>query len=122
MEAFSHFSYHALSGKEMVCNLQGRFRRDSGRRRFEFTDPAICSCTRSYGPTDLGEKGIDNFFHNHCCNEFCDKDWKKPSHPHQWFPVSEKTSMLSSSVSSQLRLNSARIFQMGFNNVLKERK
>jgi len=69
MEAFTHFTYHRSGGQLIVCDLQGRYRYD--RCRFELTDVAICSRTRRYGPTDLGEKGIDTFFANHTCNHFC---------------------------------------------------
>jgi hypothetical protein len=120
MEAFSHFSYEASGGDMIVCDLQGRHRNDRNKRRFELTDPAICSRSRSYGPTDLGEKGIDNFFSNHRCNEYCQDHWMKPKRPHQWFPMSHKTSMLSSRVSAQLRLGSSRTFRMGNNGTLEE--
>uniref|UniRef100_A0A7R9WJI9 Alpha-type protein kinase domain-containing protein n=1 Tax=Pseudictyota dubia TaxID=2749911 RepID=A0A7R9WJI9_9STRA len=68
MEAFSHYTYHRSGGSLIVCDIQGRYRHNSYNRskcRFELTDPAICSRRRTYGPTDLGEKGIDSFFENH---------------------------------------------------------
>ena len=49
----------------IVCDLQGRYRhnrRVNSKSRFELTDPAICSRRRTYGHTDLGEKGIESFF------------------------------------------------------------
>jgi hypothetical protein len=108
MEAFSHFSYHHSGGQMIVCDLQGRHRYDrfSGRRsRFELTDPAVCSRRRNYGPTDLGEKGIESFFANHECNQFCNQNgerWHCPRETRQWFYASRKTSMLGSSARDYL--------------------
>ena len=55
MEAFCHYSYHKSGGSLIVCDLQGRYRkfnrRGRWRKRFELTDPAICSRQRRYGPT-----------------------------------------------------------------------
>ncbi len=52
MEAFCHYSYHKSGGSLIVCDLQGRYRNNRrGRRRFELTDPAICSRQRRYGVT-----------------------------------------------------------------------
>ena len=48
---------------------QGRYRNQYRKCRFELTDPAICSRARDYGPTDLGEKGIQSFFKTHVCNK-----------------------------------------------------
>ena len=65
MEAFAHYSYHYSGGQLLVCDIQGRYRHnryDSGKSRFELGDPAICSVTRRYGPTDLGRKGHRLFF------------------------------------------------------------
>jgi hypothetical protein len=62
MEAFSHYTYHRSGGQLIVCDLQGRYRHNQyskKKSRFELTDPAICSRRRTYGPTDLGEKGIE---------------------------------------------------------------
>jgi hypothetical protein len=108
MEAFSHYTYHRSGGQLIVCDLQGRYRHNSYNRnksRFELTDPAICSRRRSYGPTDLGEKGIESFFANHCCNRFCHADgnhWSSPRLQRNWFVSSSDTSMMRSTLTSLL--------------------
>uniref|UniRef100_A0A7S2Y4J4 Alpha-type protein kinase domain-containing protein n=1 Tax=Entomoneis paludosa TaxID=265537 RepID=A0A7S2Y4J4_9STRA len=108
MEAFSHFTYHRSGGQMIVCDLQGRYRYDrynSNRCRFELTDVAICSRQRRYGVTDLGEKGIESFFANHYCNEFCHSNghhWSSPRTQRQWFAMSSGTSMLGSSAAHLL--------------------
>jgi hypothetical protein len=108
MEAFSHFSYHKTGGQLIVCDLQGRHRHDafnSSRCRFELTDVAICSRQRQYGPTDLGEKGIESFFANHTCNEFCNRDgnrWSRPREAKRWFQSNRGTSMIRATASNLL--------------------
>lgn len=109
MEAFSHYTYHQSGGQMIVCDLQGRYRFNKFNRnksRFELSDPAICSRRRTYGPTDLGEKGIESFFFNHSCNGFCQSHWHRPRNPEQWFPLSRGTSMLSSQMTNHLMLTS----------------
>ena len=123
MEAFSHFSYHETGGSLIVCDNQGRYKRDrrSGAKScFQLTDPAICSRRRVYGPTDLGEKGIDSFFANHDCNEFCQSNWSRPLHATQWFPLSQGTSMLSSRLTNRLALTNRATFRLGFNDIIEE--
>jgi hypothetical protein len=123
MEAFTHFSYHESGGQLIVCDIQGRYkynRFDKKKSRFELGDPAICSRRRLYGPTDLGEKGIDSFFDNHACNEFCEDHWARPKRTTQWFPRSQGTSMLSSQLNNQLRLTSRATFRMGVANIMEE--
>ena len=114
MEAFAHFSYHRTGGQKLVCDLQGRYRNDrryrNGKCRFELSDPAICSRRREYGPTDMGEKGIESFFANHRCNRFCDERWQRPRAPRQWFETSSATSMLASTHASRLRLHDTTVF------------
>jgi hypothetical protein len=111
MEAFTHFSYHQSGGRLIVCDLQGRFRPQPARkRRFELTDPAICSRNRAYGPTDLGEKGIESFFANHQCNSFCRDHWQMPRCPSQWFSYTSSTTMLPSQMTNQLKLTNNRTF------------
>ena len=79
MAAFSHFTYYMSNGTELVCDLQGRHRNDRRKRRFELTDPAICSISRKYGPTDLGWDGIESFFANYDSdNEFTQSHWSRP--------------------------------------------
>ena len=108
MEAFSHFTYHRSGGQMIVCDLQGRYRYNQYRKdkcRFELTDPAICSRRRSYGPTDLGEKGIESFFANHYCNRFCHADgnhWASPRARRNWFVKSSNTSMLRTTATNML--------------------
>ena len=108
MEAFSHFTYHHSGGSLLVCDIQGRHRHNrfaNKKSRFELTDPAICSRRRLYGPTDLGEKGIESFFNNHECNDFCHSNgerWQRPRGTCQWFVPSHQTSMLNSTFTGML--------------------
>lgn len=122
MEAFTHFSYHKTGGNMIVCDIQGRYRHNRFNRRmsrFELGDPAICSRRRLYGPTDLGEKGIESFFANHQCNEFCQSNWSKPKRPRVWFPQTMGTSMASSELSSALNLQNRATFKLGLNKLLE---
>jgi len=125
LEAFSHYTYHKSGGQMIVCDLQGRYRHNRynrGKCRFELTDPAICSRSRSYGPTDLGEKGISSFFANHQCNRFCNFDghWQRPRNESQWFPTSSSTSMIPSSMAHRLGLEYRTTFREGLNGILEE--
>ena len=109
LEAFSHYTYHRSGGQMIVCDLQGRHRPSrfpNSKTRFELTDVAISSRRRSYGPTDLAEKGIETFFVNHTCNKFCNFDghWARPRAPTRWFAPNSQTSMLSSRDSHLLQL------------------
>jgi Alpha-kinase family len=123
MAAFSHFTYAWSGGQYIVRDLQGRYRSNRynpKKSRFELTDPAICSRRRSFGPTDLGEKGIDSFFHNHECNEFCENDWKRPRNPRQWYPHTRGTSMISSQVTHKLTLGNRATFRLNLRGVMEE--
>jgi hypothetical protein len=129
MEAFSHFTYHQSGGSLLVCDLQGRLKKNKYSKkhmksRFELTDVAICSRQRLFGPTDLGEKGIESFFSNHTCNQFCQADgkrWQQPRNPQQWFNGgSSGTSMFSSALSDKLMLRSGATFKLGLNDILEE--
>ena len=79
------------------------------------TDPAVRSRARNYGPTDISEKGIESFFANHTCNQFCNKHgtWLRPSYPQRSFPQSSATSMFSSSVSHKLQVSNRTQFCLG---------
>lgn len=121
MEAFSHYSYHRMGGQMIVCDLQGRYkfnRYKKSKSRFELADPAICSRSRRYGPTDLGEKGIDSFFASHECNEFCEAHWARPNRSQHWFTQTHGTTMLPSEASSQLSLNSRTDFRRNMNEFM----
>ncbi|KAL7470692.1 hypothetical protein ACHAXS_010943 [Conticribra weissflogii] len=125
MEAFSHFTYYRSGGNLIVCDLQGRYKYNKykpSKSCFELTDVAICSRRCTYGPTDLGEKGIESFFANHVCNGFCSVTgyWQRPRNATQWFPKSSATSMMRSSQSNLLYLNNRSTFRPGFNGILEE--
>lgn len=128
MAAFSHYTYHASGGQHLVCDLQGRYRDNrrfrNGKSRFELTDMAICSRSRSFGPTDLGEKGIESFFANHESNQFChvDETWSSPPRPQRWFPSnSSATSMFSSRDSHKLQSSNRTQFRLGgLGNIVEE--
>ena len=76
MQALSHFSYHFTEGKHLLCDLQGGkgfVPGDGYGHFFLLTDPVICSQKAgTFGPADLGQDGIDNFFGWHRCNHLCD--------------------------------------------------
>jgi len=127
MEAFSHYTYHRSGGNLLVCDLQGRYKKNKYSKqhmktRFELTDVAICSRKRLYGPTDLGEKGIDTFFYHHRCNKFCNRDgnWQRPRQPADWFESCSGTSMFSSRMGNKLNLQSNATFKLGFDAILEE--
>ena len=126
MEAFAHYTYHRSGGNLLVCDLQGRYRFNKYKKAkscYEVTDTAICSRKREFGPTDMGEKGIESFFHHHVCNRFCNHDgekWQRPRSTWAWFPSSSGTSMLSSSVSERLNTRNRTTFGVGFDSILEE--
>jgi len=124
MEAFSHYTYHRSGGYLIVCDLQGRHKHNkfaNSKSRFELTDVAVCSRNVKFGPTDLGEKGIDSFFDNHVCNQFCHigGHWKRPRKTRQWFPKSSSTSMMRSSQSHLLHLGNRSTFQPGLGGIME---
>lgn len=75
MQALSHFSFHQSGGEFLLCDLQG------GRYSncYILTDPVVHSRGKEFGPTDLGEKGINNFMAHHKCNRFCGAKWSLPA-------------------------------------------
>jgi len=90
MQALSHFSYDYTKGKALLCDLQG------GRyaKAFVLTDPVLMSPAKKYGPTDLGQQGIDNFFFHHTCGEFCQKGWSRPDNARPLFEPKKGSSLL----------------------------
>ena len=67
MNAFSHYTWCCTQGECVVTGMKGV-------KEFEnyfLTTPVIHSREGKYGRTDLGQMGIDNFFANHQCNNFC---------------------------------------------------
>lgn len=89
MAALSHFSYHHTAGQHLLCDLQGGRYADC----YVLTDPVIMSLDRNYGPTDLGERGISNFFARHRCSELCSPQWRKFLVPEATIPVREGSTM-----------------------------
>jgi hypothetical protein len=74
LQAFSHWTYHQTAGRMMVVDLQGV--KSSEDNRYLLTDPAIhfddikrCREAR----TNLGGKGMREFFRTHVCSEVCQK-------------------------------------------------
>lgn len=75
-QAFSHFSHSRSHRRRMVCDLQGVLDTSQNPPMFELTDPVIhykSSRNREhvYGKTDKGQKGINDFFKTHRCNNLC---------------------------------------------------
>lgn len=56
---------------------------------YVLTDACLHSSTRSYGETDLGPEGMQNWFKYHVCNHHCDPSWIRP-------PALTRTSSLAS--------------------------
>ena len=75
-QAFSHFTYMWSKREKIVCDLQGVLDTSKKPPVFEFTDPVMHYFSKSgrkyvFGRTDQGQKGIDNFFKTHKCNNVC---------------------------------------------------
>lgn len=84
MAALSHFSFHFSGGRHLLCDLQGGQYHD----HYILTDPVIISTTAGiYGPTDLGKRGIEQFFSQHQCSRMCRQDWAWPESCRQHFTV-----------------------------------
>ena len=93
LEAFSHWTWVHTDGDHLVCDLQGH-RGEPGDGTpyrgeedyyYLLTDPAICSSCREFGESDLGPAGINSFFANHRCNEWCehlDIEYERPQYAH----------------------------------------
>ncbi|KAL3784026.1 hypothetical protein HJC23_006312 [Cyclotella cryptica] len=111
-----------ITDEEGWCGRYKYNKYNNNKSRFELTDVAVCSRRCSYGPTDLGEKGIDSFFHNHVCNQFCHVDgrWQRSRYTNQWFPKSSSTSMMRSSQAHLLNLRNQSTFRSGFGGILEE--
>ena len=90
LQSLSHFSYHYSQGDVLLCDLQGAVESDA----VVLTDPVLLSRDKRYGPTDLGQKGIENFFHHHVCNKWCDSSWAKPKTTFKHFNPQMGTSMI----------------------------
>ncbi|CAF1080685.1 unnamed protein product [Adineta ricciae] len=72
LQAFSHWTYHVTSGRLMVVDLQGV----KVDRAYLLTDPALhCDDLLRFRETrtNLGKKGMHQFFHTHVCSDICSK-------------------------------------------------
>jgi hypothetical protein len=74
LQAFSHWIHHQTAGRIMVVDLQGV--KSSENNQYLLTDPAIhfddikrCRQAR----TNLGVKGMREFFRTHVCSKVCEK-------------------------------------------------
>jgi hypothetical protein len=100
MQALSHYSYHSTNRHLLLCDLQGGVIENGA----VITDPIIMSSTREYGPTDLGDEGISNFFAYHTCNIFCDSKWIIPHNNKTYFEKWKGSSMVLSTKLAELKL------------------
>jgi hypothetical protein len=95
MQALSHFSYHFSGGKKLLCDLQGEWlepenTRDAAEHNYVLTKMSFMTLHRraqddTNTSTDLGAKGVENFFSLHRCNQFCSHSWKTWSNAKQHF-------------------------------------
>ncbi|CAF3342112.1 unnamed protein product [Rotaria socialis] len=72
LQAFSHWTYYKTSGRLMVVDLQGV----KVDRAYLLTDPALhCSDLLRFRETrtNLGPKGMRQFFRTHVCSDVCTK-------------------------------------------------
>eukprot|EP01084_Bolivina_argentea_P087465 157976_1 len=76
IQAFCHWTYDYSGGELLMCDAQGV----RGARKYQITDPCICSKGQKYGLTDMGTSSINSFFANHKCNDFCESNWDKPAY------------------------------------------
>ena len=73
-QAFSHFTYRHTHRRVLVCDLQGVL--SESPPLFELTDPVIHFKShrrrgKTFGRTDHGKDGIDDFFRTHDCGPLC---------------------------------------------------
>jgi len=97
----SHFSYHFTHGEKLLCDLQGTtYTYRCGLcppavEAYLFTDPVIHSQKKGgFGPLDLGQNGIDNFFGYHKCGRFCKPGWRKPPNSRKIFTAERGSAMV----------------------------
>lgn len=85
--ALSHFSYDYSKGDYLLCDIQGGVfdNRDEENdeeedlpenREYTLSDVVIMTKDRRCGPADLGLKGIETWFSEHECNQYCKRGWK----------------------------------------------
>jgi hypothetical protein len=67
VQAFLHYTFDASEGKLVVGDLQGVAR----PTEVLLTDPQVLSADRSFGPGDLGYKGIRACLASHRCGPTC---------------------------------------------------
>eukprot|EP00966_Prymnesium_polylepis_P177151 4103151-Prymnesium_polylepis.1 len=69
-QSFSHFTYEASQGKQLVCDIQGVWNSEDG---YVLTDPVVHSMNdgKRRGATDSGLSGMQKFFHTHRCGALC---------------------------------------------------
>mmetsp|Transcript_158349 Transcript_158349/g.288771 ORF Transcript_158349/g.288771 Transcript_158349/m.288771 type:complete len:349 (+) Transcript_158349:67-1113(+) len=89
IQALSHFSYHHSRGEMCLCDLQGGY----SNHEYTLSDVVILSRAKKFGGTDLGLQGIENFFHHHRCNRFCNASWIKCLYTKQHFVPTMTTTM-----------------------------
>ncbi|ETO33747.1 hypothetical protein RFI_03360, partial [Reticulomyxa filosa] len=95
IQAFCHWTYHQSEGKYLFCDAQVILQKNKliqslllqinkikcyvSFDAYVLTDPCIVSLEgRIYGITDMGKEYLWNWFRNHKCNDYCEKDWMKP--------------------------------------------
>ncbi|CAF0748197.1 unnamed protein product [Adineta ricciae] len=79
LQAFSHWTYQYTNGRLMVVDLQGV----QNEGVYHLTDPAVhCDSLLRFQHTrtNLGNKGMCEFFRTHVCNQICTQlDLKTPA-------------------------------------------
>ncbi|XP_033755181.1 uncharacterized protein LOC117338093 [Pecten maximus] len=90
LQEFVHFVYNESKGQEIVTGLKGVMTKQG--QKFKLTSPAMNSVSKKYGPDDLGEKAMLNFFTSHVCTDVCSQ-WPKPTilHPFDNLETTIKT-------------------------------
>ncbi|OWF37994.1 Alpha-protein kinase vwkA [Mizuhopecten yessoensis] len=75
LQEFVHFVYNESKGQEIVTGLKGGTFNQG--KKFKLTSPSMNSVGMKYGPDDIGERAILNFFATHECTNLCSQ-WPKP--------------------------------------------
>jgi len=79
VQAFSHWTYHRSGGTEILVDVQGTH--GAKDEAYYFTDPAFNTKKGGTSSTDMGQKGINEFFQNYnkhwpcASNKFCKAGW-----------------------------------------------